>query len=254
MKNSLALAVGAALLLPGVAPAQDNWTGTGELGLAAARGNARSENLNAKVDFTNEDDRWKHKFSASAQRAKGEVTGDFDGDGTPETRFELNSNRYTLAASSALKMDERRSWISALRYEKDDFNTYESQATVSVGYGHTFFDSDERMLNVQVGPGFRWVELAAPNADGDDTETGAIFRGLVDYRQQLTTNTALTNTFLVEAGSDNTFAQNDLGVSVAMSERFALKVALQARHNTDTAPGRTSTDTLTTMNLVYSFK
>jgi putative salt-induced outer membrane protein len=254
MKNPIALAVGAVLLLPAAASAQDNWTGTGELGLAAARGNARSENLNAKLDFTNEDERWKHRFSATAQRAKGEVTGDFDGDGTPETRFELNSNRYTLGASSALKMDERRSWISALRYERDDFNTYESQATVSVGYGHTFFDTDERMLNVEVGPGYRWVELAEPDSDGDDSENGPIFRGLVEYRQQLTSNTTLSNKFLVESGSDNTFAQNELGVAVAMNERFGLKVALQARHNTDTAPTRTSTDTLTTMNLVYSFK
>ena len=60
----------------------------------------------------------------------------------------------------------------------------------------------------------------------------------------------------MESGRDNTFIQNDLGVVVAMNERFALKAALQTRHNTDVdqAGGVRKTDTLTTVNLVYNFR
>ena len=41
-----------------------------------------------------------------------------------------------------------------------------------------------------------------------------------------------------------------------MNERFALKAALQTRHNTDVdqAGGVRKTDTLTTVNLVYNFR
>jgi putative salt-induced outer membrane protein len=63
--------------------------------------NARSENLNAKLDFLNEDDQWKHAFNVSVLRAKGEVTGDFDGDGATEESYELNANRYTPSAHQA---------------------------------------------------------------------------------------------------------------------------------------------------------
>ena len=41
-----------------------------------------------------------------------------------------------------------------------------------------------------------------------------IGRGLVDLRYSLTDNTDIVNKLLVESGEYNTFAQNDLGISV----------------------------------------
>lgn len=234
------------------APPTDGWTGTGELGLALARGNSRSENLNAKLGFAKEDAQWKHAFSAAALRAKGEVTGDFDGDGVAEERFELSANRYELGASSAYKLSPRSHIGGAARYENDDFSPYEYQATVAIGYGYKFIDTERTQLLGEFGPGYR----RARETDTGQVQSSLIGRGLLDFRYQLTGNTELFNTLLVESGKENTFAQNDLGVSVAMNERFALKAGLQARHNTDVdeAAGIKKTDTLTTVNLVYNFK
>ena len=147
MNHTLLIASALLAALPLGTQAAD-WTGTGELGIAAARGNARSENLNGKLAFQTEDDQWKHNYSLSALRAKGEVVGDFDGDGTPEERFELNANRYEFAASSALKVNEVSSWIAALRYEKNGWgaalnvtNLFDKeyvkgcQTTMVCGYG-----------------------------------------------------------------------------------------------------------------------
>jgi putative salt-induced outer membrane protein len=235
--------------LPAASHAQ-SWTGTGEFGLAAARGNARSENLNAKLDFINEDDRWKHMFGVSVLRAKGEITGDFNGDGQAETLFETTANRWAAHASSAFKMNERASWISALRHERDDFSTYESQSTFSIGFGYTLYSNDTGHLSAEVGPGYRRAKLA----ETGETENNAILRGALDFRRVLTETTELTNVLLVESGEDNTFAQNDFGVAVSMTEKLALKAGLQARYNSDSAPGTKSTDLLTTINLVYAFR
>lgn len=248
-RSPLAAVLAAAVLAPLPAMAQD-WTGTGELGIAASRGNARSENVNAKLAFAREDARWKHDFHAAVLRSKGEVLGDFDGDGVPEERFELSANRYELGASSAYKTSERSRWLAAVRYEDDDFAPYTSQATLSLGYGHTFVDTEATGLSVEIGPGYRRAERAG---DGE-TETGLIARGKLDWRHALTATTALTNVLLVESGSDNTFAQNDFGVAVAMNERFSLKAGLQVRHNTEVEPGIESTDSLVTVNLVYTFQ
>ena len=218
--------------------------------MALTRGNARSENLNGKLAFATEDAQWKHNYSASVLRAKGEVTGDFDGDGTPEEAFELNANRYEFGASSALKLNEISSWVAALRYENDDFAPYEHQTTFSLGYGHQFVKNDATQLRGEIGPGYRRTKDAITG----ESQSDAIVRGLVDYKHKLTSNTELFNLFLVEAGSDNTFAQNDVGVAVAMNEAFALKAGVQLRHNTDAAPDLDKTDTLTTVNLVYNIK
>lgn len=243
-----------ALLLAGLwlAPeaAQAQWAGTGEIGLAAARGNARSENLNGRLNFSNEDERWKHDVGFSVLRAKGEIRGDFDGDGIPDTRFELTANRWALGASSALKMNERSSWVSALRHERDDFGAYDHQSTLSIGYGYQFYDRESGSLRAELGPGYRRAKLQ----NTGDTESDLIGRALVNFQQRLTENTTLGNVLLVEAGDDNTFAQNDLGVQVSMNSRMALKAGLQARYNSENAPGIKSTDLLTTINLVYSFR
>lgn len=259
MHRSLALAsalVSATLLSFGSssAVAQDaeneGWTGTGELGLALARGNSRSDNLNAKIQFQNEDAQWKHNYFLSVLRAKGEVKGDFDGDGVTEERFELNANRYEAGASSALKVNEVSSWVVALRYEKDDFAPFDRQATASMGYGHNFIKNDTTTFSGEIGPGYR----VAKDADTGETEKDVIARGLLEFKHRITDNTQLFNTLLIESGDDNTFGQNDVGVSVAMSEAFALKAGFQVRHNTDVGPGIEKTDTLTKVNLVYNIK
>lgn len=246
------------LVLAPLAAAQDapppptGWTGSGELGLALARGNSRSENLNAKLAFAFEDARWNHALNASALRAKGEVSGDYDGDGIEETRYQTSANRYELGGSSAYRFNPRNHLSGTVRYENDDFSAFDYQATAALGYGHRFIDGERTRLLGEIGPGYR----RAREADTGRQQRSLIARGLLDFRHALTANTELVNTLLVESGKDNTFIQDDLGVSVAMNAHFALKAGLQARHNTDVdeAAGVRRTDTLTTVNLVYSFR
>jgi len=243
------------VLVPFAATAEETpakaWSGTGELGLAMAHGNSRTENLNAKLKLAHENDRWNNSFNLSALRAKGEVSGDFDGDGLDERRMEVSANRFVAGGTSALRLDPRNHVSGTMRYERDDFAAYQYQSTVSLGYGHRILDSERTSLLAEFGPGYR----RAREADTGVVQSSLIGRGLLDLRHQLTDNSKLYNTLLVETGKENTFAQNDLGVAVAMNAKFALKAGLQARHNThvDEAEGVRHTDTLTTVNLVYSF-
>ena len=79
-----------------------------------------------------------------------------------------------------------------------------------------------------------------------------LFRS-IDFSHKLTDNTALYDTFLIEAGSDNKFMQNDLGLAVKMSDAFAVKVGFQLRRNSEVSNAASKTDRLFTTNLVYSF-
>jgi putative salt-induced outer membrane protein len=80
-----------------------------------------------------------------------------------------------------------------------------------------------------------------------------VARGLINYKFTLTANTSFEDTLLMEAGSRNTYLQNDAGLSVSMTSKLALKVGFQVRHNSNAKVGVKKTDTLTTTNLVYSF-
>ena len=226
-----------------------HWTGGGELGFASSRGNSINESLNARFNLQYTQGDWIHSMDLFGLRARAEYRVE-DEDGGMTREAKTTANRYTFGANSALKLGEHRQFTTALRAEQDDFATYDRLQTASVGYGTRMMDGERTKLDVQVGPGFR----RAHNAQDDRTESGVIGRGFVGLKIDLTENTELSNNLLVESGSHNTFAQNELGVSVAMNSHLALKAGLQARRNSEVEADRKKTDTLTTMNVVYRFK
>jgi putative salt-induced outer membrane protein len=264
--NKTLLASALLCLFPVAAHAEDGtWSGAGELGFALSRGNTKSENLNAKLQFKKEDDQWKHNVYLNAQRSKGEVnsTTVVDGVVVSNDAYQLTANRFETGVSSGYKLDERSYIVGAARYENDDFSPYSYQWIVSLGYGYTAIKNERTELSFEAGPGYRRLDrrefldtsgtppvqtLVDPAADGQ-----IVGRGLIAFKHKLTDNTAFENTVLVEAGSNNTFLQNDAGLAVSMNSKLALKLGYQVRHNTDISPGSDKTDQLLTTNLVYNF-
>ncbi len=253
----IAILAGAVLLaVPVFASAQTDdtdWSGSGELGLALTTGNTKSQNLNAKLAFKKEDATWKHNFFLNALRSKGEANGEYD----------LTANRYDLGASSGYKFDERSYLVSAARYENDDFSPYTFQWIVSLGYGYTFIKNAQTEFSAEVGPGYRRLDKRAyiltsgepPVATiiDPDARGSIVGRGLISYKHKFNDSTSFENTTLVESGSNNTFLQNDAGLAVSMSDKLALKLGYQVRHNSEINPTKENTDQLITTNLVFKF-
>lgn len=236
--------------LPAFAHADDgrpdrDWSGTAEFGLAIASGNAESETVNGKFAFLREEDRWFYGVNAAALRA--------------ESDDQLSANRYDVGLKLGYDFTPRAYTFGSLRYENDDFASYESQLIASAGLGYRFLDGDRTTLVGEIGPGVRrWQPIDAfvgtpPVRTSFDVETDAIARGSLDFKHALTANATLTNLLLAESGGGSTFLQNDLGMAVQMSDRYALKAGYQVRHTTDVPVGVKPTDTLFTTNLVLGF-
>ncbi|MEV8521071.1 DUF481 domain-containing protein [Dyella marensis] len=240
--------------------ANGGWSGSGEFGFASAHGNSRTENVNAKLGLNQENELWKNNFFLNGMRSKGEVQVQ-DSAGNTIDRFSTTANRYDTGASVGYKLDPRSYIVGALRYEHDDFGANIWQGIVSIGYGYIALKTDRTELSFEAGPGYKRYRPAdrTVQVDGVDvkqrqeTESEAVGRGLVNYKYRLTANTALEDTLLLEAGSKNQYYQNDIGLSVSMTKKMALKVGYQVRYNSDVQPGTKNTDTLMTTNLVYNF-
>ena len=219
--------------LAGAANATE-WNPSAELGLVYTSGNSDTFNFNAKAALHGEDETWVHDFYALGLRS--------------EVDDDVSANRYEAGARSGYKFTDRSYWFGSLRYENDDFAPFEWQAVVSLGYGYQAIKSDVTTLLFEIGPGYRRAELVGL----DETEGDGILRGFMDFKHKFTENTEFFDALLIEAGSDNTFVQNDIGIQVAMNKTLSLKAGFQVRHNTDVQPGLDKTDTLTTINLVWS--
>jgi putative salt-induced outer membrane protein len=241
------------------------WTGSGELGYSSATGNTRSQNLDAKLGLAQENEQWKNAFSLDFLRTKAQQTI-VGTDGSTTDQFNTTANRYDGGASVGYKLDPRSYIVGAARYEHDEFGANVWDGVVSLGYGYIALKDDTNELSFEIGPGYKRYRPAniidaTANPDGSVTTTTieqptvgeVVARGLVNYKLKLTDNTAFEDTFLMEAGSKNTYLQNDAGLAVSMTKKMALKLGFQVRHNSDVLPGIKKMDTLTTTKLVYNF-
>jgi putative salt-induced outer membrane protein len=236
------------------------WSGSGEFGFASATGNSRSQNINAKLGLNQENEQWKNTFFVDALRSKSQQKV-VDTNGNTIEQFNTTANRYDGGASVGLKLDPRSYIVGAARYEHDDFGANLWQGTVSLGYGYIALKDERTELSFEIGPGYKRYRPAdtymvvnnASVRQQQPTEGEVVARGQINYRFKLSTNTAFEDTLLMEAGSKNTYLQNDAGLAVSMTQKLALKVGFQIRHNSHVQPGVSKSDTLTTTNLVYNF-
>lgn len=232
------------LALPGLAGAK-SWSGSAELGLAIASGNADSETLNGKFRFKREMERWFYTLEAAALHA--------------ESNDVLSANRYEAGSKFGYRFSERAYSFGALRHEDDDFAAFRWQTVFSGGFGYAFFDREALSLVAEAGPGLRRVQPVdvlvgqPPVATRVPVESDTVLRGTLTYNQRIGQNTRLGNDLLVESGGGSTFLKNDLGLTVQMTERLALKAAYQVRHTTEVPEPLKKTDTLFTTNLVVGF-
>ncbi|MFM7626682.1 MAG: YdiY family protein, partial [Gammaproteobacteria bacterium] len=225
-----------ALALGSLSPqAAAEWKGKGEVGAVMARGNSDADTVNIKLDMARELDSWKHGFGILALRATN------SGDKTAE--------RYGAYWQSDYKFSDRSYWFGGLRYEDDRFSGFDYQASLTTGVGHKFIDNDTTKFSGQVGLGYKQLKPALLGR----TESEAILAGELKYEHALTETTKIIDKFVVEVGSSNTFAANDLALQVKMSDKFSLSAGIGVRYNSDPPGGLKTTDTLTTLNLVYGF-
>jgi len=226
------------------------WSGSsGEVGFAATRGNSSTESFNGRLGLHYARKDWIHRLDLFALRSSARYTNTDDTGNTTRVR-QSTANRYSIAAGSAWQMGEYRQLNMSARYEHDSFANFDSLYIVGVSYGTRLVNHERLIFDTQFGPGAR----RAHDAQTGQYQTELIARGQFDLKWQLTDNTELVNTLMVESGSSNTFAQNDMGILVAMNKHLALKAGWQARYNSDVDEGRRNTDTLATMNVVYRFK
>lgn len=237
MAAAAALAVPAAAVAAVADPATEDqgWRGEGELGLALASGNTDSQTLNGRLGLVREDVLWEHEVGLALLYGKQD---DIE-----------SAWRYEAFGKTGRRVGDRGRWFGSMRTERDHFAAYEYQSTVATGYSHQLVDREATQLRVEIGPGYRWSKLQGVRVH----ENGAIARGQMELGHRFNASTLVYDTLLIEAGQDNTFARNEAGVAVSMTDALALKAALEVRHNTDVLPGIRKTDTLTTVNVVYGF-
>lgn len=230
------------------APPPQGWSGKGELGFVDAKGNTNAETIDAKLGLSDQIGPWKHSLNVDVLDAKSnDVTSANRKDATWQTNYDLSKLSYVYGSFS---------------YIDDQFSGFAYQANLTAGYGRKFIDSAATKFAVQLGAGYGQLQPETPikNAlgtvigeDKGNKESAAVVQGEAKFEHALTSTTKLLEDLKVTYADINTYLQNDLGVQVKINTKLALSVAYELRHNSAPSAGTKATDTLSTVNLVYSF-
>ena len=213
-----------------------SWNGVGEFGFVSTSGNTDTQSLNLALEFTKETEHWGYRIAGAALSSSKDGSKD--------------AERYTAELQANRKINEKSYVFGVYRYDADKFGAYDPQQSITAGYGRQLMKSEKHELNGEIGIGYQKLKATSTGI----TENQMIGRFFLDDIWTITDTTVWNNRLLVEAGSDNTFTQFNTGLVVSMSERLALKIGWEYRHNSDIPPGvLDKTDTTTTANLVYNF-
>lgn len=217
-----------------------------EAGAVMSSGNADSQSFNARVDVAREWRRWRQAFGASGVYAADDAGA--------------TGQRWDARGQTSYKfLSQGFSFISA-RYERDRFSGFEYQSAFAIGLGWRFFDDETTRLVMQVGAGYRHLRTRDSLADDDVTvvpgerQEDLVEQFGLEFSRALNDRTRVRNQLQVEIGIDNTQVRNDLGLQVKVFESLALALGYSVRYNTHPPEGFDTTDTLSTLNLVYELK
>ena len=238
MRNTMKkiLVTGLILSAMGTAVAGDSpWSGKGQLGFTSTSGNSDTTTLTAGLAGKYEVDQWIHTVSLDVLRA--------------DTNGIDTADRYILEGKSGYKFTDKDYVFFNTRYESDSFTAFDYTWTNAVGWGHKFYDNDDKRLITELGVGHK---IAAFDIDRNE-DSGVVVTAKMDYMRKISDTISFDDVLRIESTSDNNFIQNDAGFTFKVSDKMGVKLSHQFRHNTDAPVGSQSTDRLVAASLVYDF-
>ncbi len=231
-------------------PPQHEWIGKGQAGFLDARGNSTGESINAMLDLARYDGDWKNALHVEGFYGKsGEV---------------LSAERWIVKEQTDYTLSGDFFGFGGLRFEHDEFDGFVYQASFTLGAGYKILDTEPDKLSVQAGPGFKRFRpeeiTKSPDGSGavlfrvpQEAQSEAIADVEVDYAHTFSKSTTLSNKLLVQYGSANSLTTDQIALAVKMSTKLALSVGYQFTENSKPPAPLKKVDTVTTVNLVYSF-
>jgi len=212
----------------------DGLGGEAELGLVTTSGNTNTRSVNAKLRLRYLSGPWRHEG-----RLEGLRTSDGD---------TVTAERYLANGKSDYRFNPTDYVFASVRYEDDRFSGYDYQLSEAAGYGRRMLDGERVTLDLEIGAGGRHSR----ETGGRQRDEG-ILRGAAKLGWAISATTRFTEDLLVESGESNTYTESVSALRVKINSRFALKLSMTVKHNSDVPAGVEKTDTMSAVTLAYDF-
>jgi putative salt-induced outer membrane protein YdiY len=225
------------------------WFTSAELGAITTSGNTTGTSVTGKIDARHETSNWSNEYIASGFFKQDQVI-DEDGD----THNQRSAQRYMLSAKAAFKLlgEGQRAFVLG-SHVNDKFGAYTRYSSLSIGHGSQWYKSEDKTLDVEIGPGY-FHGLRAPDEAGiEEDERGFTIRGATQFRWAVSQSAQFVQRMSVERGTSNTHSIAETSLATKINSTMQMKAGFSARNDTNVPAGKKNTDTQTSLTMVYSF-
>ncbi|MBM7073440.1 DUF481 domain-containing protein [Shewanella sp. 202IG2-18] len=234
-------------VLSSAAMADDNWVkgdatfgGNVEAGATFTTGNTQTSSFKAKADLKHELEDWENEYIIEGLYTKDDEA--------------VTAKRYQLGAQGNYKFDESNYLFANGNYEVDEFRGFDYQIATAAGYGHKFFDDGGDMLRAEIGPGYIYQRLT-PDQRGESNENSnatLVAHTVIEYTKRISDSSTF-NSKLVSDFGNQIISRLDTSITAKVVDSLAMKFGVTVRYNSEPLDNIKSTDTETTLTLLYSF-
>jgi putative salt-induced outer membrane protein len=215
-----------------------------EFGYQAHTGNTDSRSLNARLSA---------EYTAGRHRSNGEWKFyNLYKDGEEDKRSS------TYSAQTDYKLGPKTYFYGSFKGVDSRYSAYFKDYTLSGGLGYQFSYTEQFVLEVEVGPGFRYQEPNLDEIDDDDiifpdiVQEG-IFRGNINTSWQVLDNLSFSADVTLVAGKSNTRVDSDLSITNDITEDIALKLTHSRQYHDKVPDGLEKADSVFSVNLLFLF-
>jgi len=226
------------------------WLATIELGLLLTSGNTEKESLKGRLDATQDLAKWRNTYNLEAFSSND--------------RDKATAERYRASAKSDYKLLNDGSYLFGRLAGVDDrFSGYSYELTTSLGYGFRAWErslpysDDHAFLELEAGPGYRFAKIRSSQLEPgeDNTEEAGIIRVAGRFMYPLSAGARFDQSFSTETsvlGDNNFIAESESALVANLVHSLAMKLAVNLRYLKEPPSGKKSTDTETSVTLIYT--
>jgi putative salt-induced outer membrane protein len=229
-----------ALVPPDYQEPPSDFTAEIEAGLQLNTGNTESSSFNgrSKLIYDTQQTTQEATFKAYFASEKSQIT----------------SEKYELQLQSNYKLN--KGYIFGRGdFTWDQFGSYTQISTLSSGYGFNAINNYKTKLSLEVGPGYRYnlpnesVDIPNPDAEKD-----IILRTAAKFSQKLQEYSSLNADLTAEVGENNNTLTLDMNYKNLVFQDWAFKIGMNIKYTEVVPDDSQQTDTITTFNLLYTFR
>lgn len=225
------------------------FTASAELGFLYQTGDTKSADVKAGFNFKHEKAKWSTSVAFNILAKKLETKDDTTGN----KEFESTANKWDISAQTNYTIGEagKNYLYGNLAHEQDKFSGFESQSSLSAGWGRHWYETKTSSFFADIGPGIKHdVTLEG------ESNTNLIVQAQALYQHKFNEHVNFKQSFIARQATksgDNSAYKSETSVTAKLIDALQLKFAIRVDYDTEVASGSENTNSETSMTLIYSF-